>query len=325
MRRFVTFVPAAALVLALVSACGNGDDGAYLGYVEGETVYVSASVAGDLRELSVERGQTVQAGAPLFALDPAPQSFGVTEATERLAQARARAADLEKGSRPSELSASEARLARARAALEQAERELERRRAVREAGGADAVSDEELDRFRTAAELQRLDVATFEAELETLRLGGREDAVTAARREVGVTEASLRSLEWQLAEKRVVAPAGGLVQDTLFRVGEHVPAGRAVVALLPPENVLVRFFVPQEDLPRVAPGTSLEVRVDGVDEPLAATVSFVASEAEYTPPVIFSKDVRHKLVFLVEARPAASAVERLRPGQPLEVVLARSP
>ncbi len=310
-----------ALAALLACACTRAPDGSYQGYAEGEFLYLAAPVGGELVELAVARGQVVQTGAPLFRLDPNPQSLQLEEAAQRAEQARARLADLEKGVRPSELAALEARLTSARSGLERAERDYERRRTLRDEGPAEAVADEELDRFRAERDVRAAEVAAVEAELETARLGGRADAVVGARREVDALDAARRQLAWQIDEKAVAAPAAGLVQDTLFRPGEYVPAGQPVVVLLPPENLRVRFFVPQDGLSSIGFGDRVEVAVDGLDRDLEARVDFVSSEAEYTPPVIYSKESRGKLVFRVEARLDPASARRLRPGQPLEVRL----
>jgi HlyD family secretion protein len=98
-----------------------------------------------------------------------------------------------------------------------------------------------------------------------------------------------------------------------------VPANRPVIALLPPANIKVRFFVPEAILPTIAIGSAVRVRCDGCAEPIVARISFIARAAEFTPPVIYSLEERAKLVFLVEAR--TQTPERLRVGQPVSVAL----
>lgn len=311
---------AAVLLASFAVACAPGSPDHYQGYVEGDYVYVSSPFGGRLERLGVVEGAPVDAGALLFELDPEPESSRLAEANERLAAARARLADLEVGSRPSELAAVESRLAGARAALDLAELNYARRSELYEAGHTDAVTAEELDRFRADRDGRRADVAALQAELETARLGGREGALDAARREVAALEAALEERAWALDQKRADAPTDALVQDTIYRVGEYVPAGRPVVSLLPPENVRVRFYVPQAQLPAVALGGRVEARVDGRDGAVPATISFVSTRAEYTPPVIYSRESRAKLVFRVEAVPD-DAGAALHPGQPLEVRL----
>ena len=132
----------------------------------------------------------------------------------------------------------------------------------------------------------------------------------------------LAQARWELARKGGQAPAAGLVVDTLFRKGEWVSAGSPVVQLLPPEAVKFRFFVPETRLGSLRLGTALYCLVDSRPEPVAAQIVWIAPEAEYTPPVIYSNETRSKLVFMVEARPAEPALAgRLHPGQPVQVQL----
>ncbi len=192
-----------------------------------------------------------------------------------------------------------------------------------------AQSDQAAAQWRLAeANLKRL------RELKTKGLASQEqvdEAVTesqssdARRRELGAQQrtgaARLDQVRWQLTHKSVAAPAAGLVDDTYYRVGEWVPAGAPVVSLLPPQNRVVRFFVPETRVSALQPGQAVQVWRDGVDAPVNATISFIAPRAEFTPPVIYSQQARAKLVFLVEARPAPADALALHPGQPVDVAI----
>jgi HlyD family secretion protein len=134
----------------------------------------------------------------------------------------------------------------------------------------------------------------------------------------------LTKAEWDLSQKRQNAPQAGLVFDTLFRPGEWVPSGRPVVALLPPGNIKVRAFVPETEIGTVRVGYGARVHVDGVDQPLAGRVGFISPKAEYTPPVIYSRETREKLVFMIEILFDPAAGAKLHPGQPVDVELLRS-
>lgn len=142
-----------------------------------------------------------------------------------------------------------------------------------------------------------------------------DDAVQAQRE----SEARLNSAKTRLARRKVASPAAGTIQQIYFRPGEMVPTGRPVVALLPPGNVKIRFFVPEAALPTIALGDTVTVRCDGCAPDLTAKVSFISRTVEYTPPVIYSLDERSKLVFLIEARPQRP--DSLRVGQPVSVML----
>lgn len=157
-----------------------------------------------------------------------------------------------------------------------------------------------------------------QAQAEQRRSDARRTEMAAQRR---TAEARLDQARWQLTHKSVSAPAAGLVDDTYYRVGEWVPAGAPVVSILPPENRIVRFFVPEARVTALQPGQVVQVRVDGQRAPIAATIRYIAPRAEFTPPVIYSREARAKLVFLVEARPSPADALALHPGQPVDVEL----
>ncbi|HET9414856.1 MAG TPA: efflux RND transporter periplasmic adaptor subunit [Pseudolabrys sp.] len=144
------------------------------------------------------------------------------------------------------------------------------------------------------------------------------------------TEAALRqakaNLEWaqtRLARRNAHSPSDGTIEQIYYRPGETVPAGRPVVALLPPGNLKIRFFAPQAVLPELKYGDVVGISCDGCDKGLTAKISFIARSAEFTPPVIYSVEERAKLVFLIEARPEHP--EKFRVGQPVTVTLPQGP
>jgi HlyD family secretion protein len=315
-RATLLCLAAAALLLGAVAGCRRTDSNRIQGYVEGQFVYVGAPSAGALEALHVQRGAQVSAGDPLYALDKQPQQDLANEAAQRLAQARASLEDAKKGKRPSEIESIEAQLRQAQDALGLSEKEFTRQEELFTAG---ATTSQSLDRARTARDQDRQRVAQLQADLKTAQLGARSDQVAAAEANVRALEAVLAEAQWNLSQKRQVAPQAGLVFDTLFREGEWVAAGRPVVSLLPPENIKVRAFVPEPRIGTVHVGDAVLVTVDGVGEPLAGRVSFISPQAEYTPPVIYSRESRAKLVFMIEIvfEPATAAT--LHPGQPVDV------
>jgi HlyD family secretion protein len=185
--------------------------------------------------------------------------------------------------------------------------------------GTGATSKEDLDRAVNQHDQNKHRVAEVEAELETARLGQRDDQITAAEADMKARAAALEKAKWDLAQKQQNATKSGVVFDTLYREGEWVAAGRPVVALLPPANVKVRTFVPETEIGSVHQGDKMEVTVDGTTTPVVGTVSFVSPEAEFTPPVIYSRESRSKLVFMIELVFDADVAARLNPGQPVDV------
>lgn len=194
----------------------------------------------------------------------------------------------------------------------------------------DTVS-KDMPLFSLEADLQKADELAARAALENARATfaraeqlvktntGTQKALDDAQAVLREAEAKLNAAQTRLARRSVLSPVAGVVQQVYFREGELVVAGRPIVAILPPGNVKVRFYVAQALLPRIAIGDTVTVHCDGCATQ-QAKISFIARQAEYTPPVIYSEQERDKLVFLVEAIPEQPAA--LRVGQPVSVTAA---
>jgi len=313
------FFPVIAILCTILSGCAKKEAGLLQGYVEGEFIHVASPLPGTVT-LQVARGGMVRRGDPLFALESVAERTARDEATRRLAQAVAALQDLHKGLRPTELASLRARLQEARSALALAEAEFGRQERLFSSG---TVSAQDLDRARATRDQQLQLVNRLEADLKTAGLGARADQIAAAEANVKAQEAVLARAEWELSQKSRLAPEDALVYDTFYRSGEWVAAGRPVVSLLPAGNVKVRFFVLQKQLAALKYADPLSVFLDGKKEPLAGTISFISPKAEYTPPVIYSRESRAKLVFMVEAAFPADKAALLHPGQPVDVKLGR--
>lgn len=244
---------AAVCLLALALASCNAQPASYQGWIEADLIFVAPDEVGRVQTLSVQEGDTVKTGAPLFTVDD----------------------DLQ-----------EADLAQVKASLTNAQQTYDRASML----------------LKTSAGTQK----DF-------------DAAQAALRDA---QARLNSAQTRLTRRSVFSPVSGTVEEVYYRPGEMVPADRPVVALLPPGNIKVRFFVPEAVLPHIAYGDTVKIACDGCAGDLTARVSFIAKQSEYTPPVIYSREERSKLVFLIEALP--NKPEALRVGQPIDVALAQT-
>jgi HlyD family secretion protein len=290
----------------------------YQGYVEGDFVYMASSQPGQLVQLAVRRGESVQQGTLLFSLESQSEADAVRQAQHQLQAAQSQRADLLTGKRRPEVEVTEAQLQQARADAQRTREQLERDEAQYRAGG---IAKGQLDDARAAAQAAQAKVRELEAQVQVARLPGREQQIQAQSAQVEAARAALAQAQWRLEQKQVHAPQAGLVFDTMYRAGEWVPAGSAVVRMLPPGNVKVRFFVPEPVVGALATGRKVSIHCDGCAADVPATVSFISTQAEYTPPVIYSNETRAKLVFMVEARPDAADAAKLRPGQPVQVTL----
>lgn len=316
--RSILFLSACALVAALLAGCSGGSSSAFQGYIEGEYVYVAPPLGGALTNLAIARGGSVTNGQLLFELERGSEAAAVAQAEKNLSQAQSQLDDLKKGQRPTEIASLEAQLERAKANLKLSSDQFTRREKL---GGADVISKEELDQARAQRDADQAQVKQLAADLETARLGGREDAIRAAQAAVASQTAALDKAKWSFDQKQQFAPTNAFVQDTLYRQGEWVAAGASVVELLPPANIKVRFFVPETALAQIKTGQTVEVSFDGAAKKYSATVNYISTQAEFTPPVLYNRENRAKLVFMIEAKFSPTDAADLRPGQPVDVKL----
>ena len=301
-------------LVAMLSAClpeGNQ----FNGYVEGEYLYISPTSGGLLADLSVRRGQTVQAGDPLFAMDLTGLKAAHATALAEGAQAKAKWNDLMKGRRPEEIEIILQQQEQARVALGTAEKEYARAQSLI---ATKAISQQTYDTAKAAYDTAQARVAELAAQLKTAGLGAREDEIMAARAAVEVTAQKAVQTEKQVLDAAPRASLTAMVEDTFFNAGEYVAAGKPVVSLLPPEKVKVRFFVPQKRLAELPLGKKVMIGCDGCGKQIEAKVTYIGTQAEFTPPVIYSIGSREKLVFLIEATPS-SYDPVLKPGLPVDI------
>ncbi|WP_320169524.1 HlyD family efflux transporter periplasmic adaptor subunit [Maridesulfovibrio sp.] len=312
-----TLLPFLLLIIVALGGCNNTEETLWQGYVEGELVYVSAPLGGQLEEVHATKGEQVTAGQPLFVLERGFEKAGIAEAEENLDRAENDLADKRKGRRPSEIASIKARLRKAEAAEVLAATEYRRRAELYK---SHTISEEERDRARTDHEQAVHLVGEIRSELKTATLGSRSDEIKAAESAVEAARARLEQARWNFDQKAQAAPRTGLVFDTIRYRGEWVPAGSPVLSILPPENRKVRFYVPERIVGDFKVGEILLMNYDGLAKPLPLKLVYVSPQAEYTPPVIYSSQSRAKLVFMLEAVPESSSnALMLKPGQPVDV------
>ena len=302
--------------LLLLPACQESATNTLQGYVEGEYVHLAAPFAGTLQTLAVQRGAQVKQGDPAFTLEQQNETAARQGATDRLHAAEAQLADLQSGKRPQELQVIRAQLTQAQAAAQLSATELQR---VERLVKGRFISNDQLDTARTNDKLNQAKITELQAQLSVAELAARPDALDVAEDNIAAARATLQQADWQLAQKTVTATRNGLVNDTYYQQGEWVPAGSPVLSILPPENRKVRFFIPEPQLGSLQTGQTVQVSCDGCGDSIPMKISYISPQAEYTPPVIYSKDSREKLVVMVEAVPNAADATRLKVGQPVDV------
>jgi HlyD family secretion protein len=276
------------------------------GYIEGETLFLAAPVAGTVGSVDAMEGSRVQPGQKLFRIDPATLSAEGEQAEASRAAALTRIASAQSTARQAD-----AEVASANALAERARSDLARLLAVRSDDRA-AVAGKDLDAARAA--LRDADARVTAARRTA---DARRAEIAVARAQAAEARGGQREVAIRVSQLSPPAPAAGRIEDVFFQPGEWVSANQPVVSLLPDNKVKVRFFVPEKEAARYRPGRKVRFSCDSCRHGLSATIGYVSPRPEFTPPIIFSRDSRDRLVFMVEAWPERPG--GLQPGLPVDV------
>lgn len=309
----VAIVVLGAIVWALFLR--GGEARTLTGYVEGERVYLAAPVSGAVTELYVREGGRVAAGGRTFLIDPRVQRAQADSAAAGVAAAQARAEDLRKGQRAEELSVFDAQLQAALADERQAEADYSRIEPLVRRG---IYAPARLDQVRAARDAARAQTAAVRRQREVATLGARQDAIAQAEQQAVQAAGSLSEAETRLGQLAPPAPSAARVEEIFYRPGEWAAANQPILALLPDREVKLVFFVPEAEMARYRPGRTVRFGCDGCAAPGSARITWVSARPEFTPPVLYSRGSRDRLVYRVEALPANAAT--LNPGLPVDVV-----
>jgi len=276
------------------------------GYIEGDDLFLSTPIAGTVHSISAVEGTRVAAGQQLFIIDPATLS-----AQGEQAQANNAAARTQIASAQANVSQADAEVASAAAEADRARSDLNRLLSVRRDDAA-AVDGKDIDAARAALRDANARVAAAQRAADA-----RRAQVAAARAQTAEAQGGEREVQIRLNQLSPIAPSPARVEDVFFQPGEWVSANQPVVSLLPDNKVKVRFYVPEQEVARYVPGRTVHFACDGCSRGLSAVIRYVSPRPEFTPPVIFSRDSRDRLVFMVEAYPTRPA--NLQPGLPVDV------
>lgn len=304
------------LFMLTMTGCGSPREQHYQGYVEGENTYLSSSNAGILVKKYVTRGQWVKKGALLFQLDANPEALVVKQNEAELLQAKKIYDDMVKPRRVPEIDAINEQIAAADANLQLARLRVGRTEKLlaKQAIDKDAV-DEALARYEADEHLK----AQYGANLALARLGSREEQVNAQQAQIEALMAKVEQAKWQLSQKSIYAPADGRIFDTYFVLGEFVPSQQPMAALLTPSHVRIQFFVPARALGELSVGETVYFSCEGCLKQNEASIDYISPEAEYIPPLVYSRENSDKLVFRVKA--TIQHAERFKPGEPVVVTV----
>lgn len=301
------------LVALVIPGFGATEPPRYNGYVEARYVYASAVSAGPIETVSVREGETVLAGDLLFRLRSEQQLALLQGAEARVAAAEAGLKNLTTGSRADELDVIQASLQKAQADMGLARDSATRSEKLFKEG---LVPQSKLDQDRATLASAEAAVRQLEAQLKVAELPARSEQQVEAEANLAAAHADAEKANADLADRSITAPAAGRIERVFFDAGEIVAAGTPVVSILPQGALKVKFYVPEAARSAFALGDQVAVSCDGCPAGLTARVSFFASDPQFTPPVIYSRDERQRLSYLVEATLEGAS---LHPGQPVTV------
>ncbi|PHR91737.1 MAG: secretion protein HlyD [Robiginitomaculum sp.] len=317
MSKFQNYGLAIGLISVFLSACAPAVlEDTLVGYVETEWVYISAPESGWIVSKPIAKGSLINIGDTVFELDDERQIVAIAGAQSRVDEASAQIDNISVGARPAEIRALEAQLQEARARLVHARSERVRILPLVELG---VEAQSRADQVEANTQTASASVSAATEAIAVAKLAGRTAAREAAEAAKNTVQAEQDKARINLERRTVRAKTSGRVEDVFRFKGEYVTMGSPVLAVRPEGSMKVRFFVSQAKLPGLKIGTEINVRADGQPTPSRAIVSYISVEAEFTPPVIYSVNVREKLVFMVEAKLPDDT--GLLAGLPVDIVL----
>ena len=289
------------------------------GTVEATAADLGFSTGGRVESIEVTEGSAVAAGQELARVDRAELDARREQATAQLSAARAQLAELERGARPGEVEQTRAAVATAEQRLADAARDLERARAL-EAGGA--VSREALDKARTAHALATAQLQQARATHEMMQAGPRAERVAGGRAQVELAQAAVQQIDAVLTHATIRAPFAGVVTVRHRQIGETVSPGAPVLTVMNPADRWVRIYIPEDRIGRIALGQKAVITSDSYENrSYDGVVTFIASEAEFTPRNVQTPEERVKLVYAVKVAITGDSALELKPGMPADVEL----
>jgi HlyD family secretion protein len=301
-----------SVVVAVVPGLGPAEAPVHNGYLEAEYIYVAPLGAGRIVAISAEEGSDIRAGQVLVTLEDSAQKAALQAAEAGVAQAKANLENLSTGGRADEIAVIAASLHKAEADRALAEANYLR---TRQLAGQGQVSAARVDQDRTALAAAEAQVEQLKAQLNVAGLPARDAQRVAAEAALAMAQAVAEGARISLADRSLRAPVSGLLERRFYEPGEVANSGAPILALFQPDRIKVIFYLPEVERGVFRLGDILRMACDGCPEGISARIVRMASEPQYTPPILYSRDERGRLVFRAEAQ--VSGGEGLLPGQPV--------
>lgn len=311
-------LPFSLFLLISIVSCSRPHEKQYQGYAETQLIYIASPFSGTLHNLYVQRGQEVKAQDALFDLDQQPESTQLAQAKGNLAQAQANLVNLQQGERTTILAGLKAQIGQAQAKVKLTQLQLQRAR-ILFSQKTIAKNDLDIEEANYKEAVQQL--KQFQANLAEGQQGARVPLIKAQEDLIASIKATVQQAEWALQQKAQRAPSDAQVFDTYYNPGEFVAQGAPVLSLYTPQTLHAIFYVSEPILAQIKLGQMVTITYLTYPNSYQARIDFISPQAEYTPPVVYSRENDVKLIFMVRARLLGEATAVFHPGQPLEVVL----
>lgn len=315
-------------LLSFIPGVGHPALPSWNGYAEADYVYASTPAAGRIDRIAVNEGDDVAAGDVLFVLEASQQQaqYDAALARAEAAEAQVKAAEatlanLQTGARPEELQVTAAALTQAEANLALAQQNFSRSQDLFAKGN---VPKSQLDQAQASLDAANASVVQLKAQLSVAQLPARDDQIAAAAASVAAAQSAATAAKADAANTRamldnrtIVAPEAGRIERLYYARGEVAGAGAPVMSIAGSEALKIKFYVNEADRPAFHLGDVVSITCDGCEAGLTATIDHFASDPQFTPPIIYSRDERSRLVFLTEAVMDEQA--SVLPGQPVSI------
>ncbi|WP_448213184.1 HlyD family secretion protein [Colwellia sp. MEBiC06753] len=318
MHRFYLTVVLTVITLLGLSGCQDKQPQAsdYTGYIEANYFYIASPEAGWIVEQGLTEGQALAVDELVAKLDSDYQHLALTKAKAHQAAVQAQLTDLTKGARQEEVLVLTEQLNQQQQSKRLADIELARLEQLRQ---QQLVSQAELDKASTKVEELAASVSALKHQLNVIQLSARPDIISAKQQKLQAADIEIEQAAWQLQQRIILAKHQGSVEQIFYREGEYIKQGQPLISVMIPDSKKVRFYLGQDKLSAVKLGQDISVQADGLEKPLNATISFIAKDPEFTPPVLYGKSARDSLVFMVEAQLKDDAL--LAVGVPVDIQL----
>lgn len=310
------------ITVAIFILTGCGDKGKEVqGYVVADYSYLSIPVSGNIKQIVVEQGQTVQQGEVLAILDPNPEADQVKQAAALLLQQQNQLKDLQKGKGSRTLSILEDQITQAKLKYDYSRKHYQRLKTLHE---DKYVNQNDTDLAKTNEEVDKLSWQQAKESLEKAKAGARQDLILAQEAVVSSAEYKLDEIKWRLAQKTLNAPFSGTVNEIYLQPGEYATQQRPVLSMHNPEKQWVVFYVSSKQVAAMRLQQTISVKCQGCKQATKAKVSYISQQAEYMPPLIFSSMQNTKYVYEIKVNLINKIVQKAyHPGQPVSVYLTR--